>query len=64
MEDKEKDEKYKWSEYGDYDRREAIHLEGKDVLAIAIAALQTIFLPLFILIAFLVILSTLLVMIF
>ena len=64
MEDKEEDEKYKWSNYGDYDRREAIDLEGIDILAIAIAALQTIFLPLFILIAFLVILSTAIVMIF
>jgi len=57
MEDEDKDEDYKWHEYGDYDRQNQVDLEGKDVIAICIAALQTIFLPLFILIAFLVSIS-------
>jgi len=60
----EKDEEYKWSEYGDRDSHEEVALEAKDVLAIAIAALQTIFLPLFILVAFLVVISLLATIIF
>ncbi|MGY5881158.1 MAG: hypothetical protein RTV31_12960 [Candidatus Thorarchaeota archaeon] len=57
MEDEDKDEKFNWSEYGDEDRQNQIELEAKDVLAISIAALQTIFLPLFILVAFLIAIS-------
>lgn len=57
MEDEDKDEKFNWSEYGDQDRQNQIELEAKDVLAISIAALQTIFLPLFILVAFLIAIS-------
>lgn len=60
----EKDDEYKWSEYGDQDSHEEVKLESKDVLAISIAAIQTIFLPLFILIAFLVVISLMATIIF
>ena len=53
MEDEDKDEGYNWSEYGDFERRGQIDLDGKDILAICIASLQTIFLPLLILTVFL-----------
>ena len=42
-------EEYDWSNYGDYDRTSSPDLDSKDVVAIFIAALQTIFLPLVIL---------------
>ena len=57
MEDEDKDEDYKWHEYGVYDRQNQVDLEGKDVIAISIAAIQTIFLPLLILVVFLVAIS-------
>ena len=53
MEDEDKDEGYNWSEYGDFERRSQVDLDGKDILAICIASLQTIFLPLLILTVFL-----------
>ena len=40
---------YDWREYGDHDQAFSQSLEGKDIIAIFIAALQTIFLPLVIL---------------
>jgi hypothetical protein len=52
---KEQDEyerSYEWSEYGDHEQT-STPLEGKDILAIFIASLQTIFLPLVILVIFL-----------
>lgn len=42
-------EEYDWRNYGDHDQSTSQNLEGKDVLAIFIASLQTIFLPLVIL---------------
>ncbi len=47
--DTEKEE-FDWSNYGDHDAKKLPPLEGKDYLAIFIASLQTIFLPLVILI--------------
>lgn len=44
----ETDSDYDWRQYGDH-QAEVYHLEGKDYLAIFIASLQTIFLPLIIL---------------
>jgi hypothetical protein len=43
-----RDPDYDWREYGDHESR-VEHLEGKDYLALFIASLQTIFLPLVIL---------------
>jgi len=57
MDDEEKDEDYNWVEYGDHDNRNQIDLEGKDILALCIASLQTVFLPILILSAFLVVIS-------
>ncbi len=59
MEDENKDEEYKWSEYGDFERRGQVDLEGKDILAICIASLQTVFLPLLILTMFLLVIGML-----
>lgn len=59
MEDENKDEEYKWSEYGDFERRGQVDLEGKDILAICIASLQTVFLPLLILTVFLLVIGML-----
>lgn len=59
MEDENKDEEYNWSDYGDFERREQIDLESKDILAICIASLQTIFLPLLILTVFLIVIGML-----
>ena len=42
-------EEYDWRDYGDHDQSYSQSLEGKDILAIFIASLQTIFLPLIIL---------------
>lgn len=64
MNDEEKDEDYKWSNYGDFEHRSQTKLDGKDVLAICIASLQTIFLPFLILTAFLVVLSVVVVFFF
>jgi hypothetical protein len=51
MDDQENEkEEYDWSHYGDHDAKKLPPLEGKDYLAIFIASLQTIFLPLIILI--------------
>ena len=44
----EEEPKYDWRDYGDHEQ-ETQSLDGKDVMAIFIAALQTIFLPLVIL---------------
>jgi len=57
MEDEDKEQEYNWSEYGDLEGQNQVKLEGKDVIAISIAAIQTIFLPLFILVVFLVAIS-------
>lgn len=59
MEDEEKDEDYNWSEYGEIQSKGQIDLEGKDLLAICIASLQTIFLPILILAAFLLVIGIL-----
>ncbi len=59
MEDENKDEEYNWSEYGDFERRGQVDLENKDILAICIASLQTIFLPLLILTVFLLLIGIL-----
>ena len=42
-------DEYDWRDYGDHDQSYSQSLEGKDILAIFIASLQTIFLPLVIL---------------
>jgi hypothetical protein len=42
-------EEYDWRNYGDYDQASSPDLDGRDIVAIFIAALQTIFLPLVIL---------------
>ncbi|MGY5857944.1 MAG: hypothetical protein RTU63_01145 [Candidatus Thorarchaeota archaeon] len=42
-------EEYDWRDYGDHDQSTSQDLDAKDVVAIFIAALQTIFLPLVIL---------------
>lgn len=42
-------EEYDWRNYGDHDQSYSEDLEAKDILAIFIASLQTIFLPLVIL---------------
>ena len=39
-------EEYDWRDYGDHDQASSPDLEATDVVAIFIAALQTIFLPL------------------
>jgi len=57
MEDEDKDKEFDWSDYGDYERRGQVDLEGKDILAICIASLQTIFLPILILTAFLLVIG-------
>jgi hypothetical protein len=41
-------EEYDWREYGEHEE-ESVSLQGKDYLAIFIASLQTIFLPLIVL---------------
>lgn len=64
MDEEDKDDEYNWAEYGDHDHRSQIDLEGKDVLAICIASLQTIFLPILILSAFLVAISLIIGIIF
>jgi hypothetical protein len=64
MEDEDKDEEFDWSDYGDYERKGQVDLEGKDILAICIASLQTIFLPILILTAFLLVLGMFLGIIF
>ena len=48
MTEDERDESFDWSQYGDH---EATHtpLDGKDYIALFIASLQSIFLPLIIL---------------
>lgn len=51
-EQEENERSYDWSEYGDHEQA-STPLEGKDVLAIFIASIQTIFLPLVILAIFL-----------
>lgn len=50
-------EEYDWRNYGDYDQTSSPDLDGKDIVAIFIAALQTIFLPLVILAASLLIIG-------
>ncbi|MDH4213788.1 MAG: hypothetical protein ACFFCT_03530 [Candidatus Odinarchaeota archaeon] len=59
MEDEDKDEEFDWSNYGDFERQGQVDLEGQDILAICIASLQTIFLPLLILTAFLLVVGIL-----
>jgi hypothetical protein len=44
MEENNSDEEYDWSVYDKEDT--TVHLEGKDYIALFIASLQTIFLPL------------------
>lgn len=51
-------EDYDWHEYGE--EKNQIELEGADIVAIFIASLQTIFLPLILLIIFLVVIGVLL----
>jgi hypothetical protein len=43
------DEEYDWRNYGDHDQSTSQDLDGTDIVAIFIASLQTIFLPLVIL---------------
>ncbi len=43
--DLDDESEFDWSVYGDHEQQ-SIPLEGKDIIAIFIAALQTIFLPL------------------
>jgi len=50
-------EEYDWRNYGDYGQTSSPDLDTKDVIAIFIAALQTIFLPLVILAASLLIIG-------
>jgi hypothetical protein len=52
-EQEEYERSYDWSEYGDHEQA-STSLEGKDILALFIASIQTIFLPLVILAIFLV----------
>ena len=42
-------QEYDWRDYGDHDQSTSPDIDAKDVVAIFIAALQTIFLPLVIL---------------
>jgi hypothetical protein len=49
MEDEETREEVDWSEYGDHQHSTHAPLDAKDYVAIFIAALQSIFLPLVIL---------------
>ncbi|MFX0108030.1 MAG: hypothetical protein ACFE7R_07090 [Candidatus Hodarchaeota archaeon] len=49
MENEERDEDYDWAQYGDYESRSTTTLDKTDYIAIFIASLQTIFLPLVIL---------------
>ena len=48
-EERAQNEEYDWRNYGDHDQSYSESLEAKDVLAIFIASLQTIFLPIVIL---------------
>ena len=48
-EESTENQEYDWREYGDHDQSSSQDLDAKDVIAIFIAALQTIFLPLVIL---------------
>ena len=47
--DSAENQDYDWRNYGDHDRSSSPDLDAKDVLAIFIASLQTVFLPLIIL---------------
>jgi hypothetical protein len=55
MEEDQSDEDYDWSIYDKEDT--AVHLEGKDYIALFIASLETIFLPLVIIIILLFVIS-------
>ncbi len=57
-EHEEKSNDFDWSVYGDHDQA-TTSLEGKDIIALFIASLQTIFLPLVILAVFLIIIGLL-----
>lgn len=57
-EHEEKSNDFDWSVYGDHEQA-TTSLEGKDIIAIFIASLQTIFLPLVILAAVLIIMGLL-----
>ncbi|MFX0044278.1 MAG: hypothetical protein ACFE8Z_00380 [Candidatus Hermodarchaeota archaeon] len=46
MEEEERREDIDWSEYGDHDEPRHPPLDGTDYLALFIASLETIFLPL------------------
>ncbi|TFH10699.1 MAG: hypothetical protein E4H14_02015 [Candidatus Thorarchaeota archaeon] len=50
-------QEYDWRNYGDHDQSTSQNLDAKDVLALTIAALQTIFLPLVILGVFMLIIG-------
>ncbi|MBN2229172.1 MAG: hypothetical protein JW779_06220 [Candidatus Thorarchaeota archaeon] len=52
IEDEEIQQAVDWRHYGDHDQSTSPDLEGKDILAIFIASIQTIFLPLVILAIF------------
>jgi len=52
----EVEQEFDWSVYGDHEQA-TTSLEGKDVLAIFLASLQTIFLPLVILAVFLLVIG-------
>lgn len=49
MENDESKEEIDWSQYGEHDSTTTIPLDGKDYIALFIASLETIFLPLVIL---------------
>jgi hypothetical protein len=48
------DESVDWSEYEEPERDDVVHLDLKDYVALFIAALQTVFLPIVILVIFLI----------
>ncbi len=48
-EDPEMVPEYDWRDYGDHDQSASTSLDGRDIVALFVAALQTIFLPLVIL---------------
>ena len=56
MEENQSDEDFDWSVYEEKEQK-TIHLEAKDYIALFIAALQTIFLPLIVVMIFLVVIA-------
>ena len=49
QEESAENQEYDWRDYGDHDQSYSQDLDAKDIVAIFIAAIQTIFLPLVIL---------------